>query len=146
MTSVLPTGGLPIGRTGRTLLTLCGAVLLAGFGLARQIEPDPRGYGTHQRLGLPGCAFQMLYRRPCPGCGMTTSLVHFARGEWSAAMRANPAGVLLALSCLGLIPWCWWSAWRGRLWAVDEPWPVLAVLVGSWGAVGLLIWMLRWLA
>ena len=137
--------GQPIGSSGRLALALGGGLLLAGFALAAMLDPDPRGFGTHQRLGLPECSFQMLFQRPCPGCGMTTSFAHFVRGDWWAAGRANLAGLLLALNCVGLIPWCWLSAWCGRLWCVDDPWPVLAWLLGGWGAVAMIVWIVRWL-
>jgi hypothetical protein len=136
--------GLPIGPVGRVVLCLGGSLLVAGFLVAAQLEPDPRGYGTHQRLGLPECSFQMLFGRPCPGCGITTSLAHYVRGQWRLALAANPAGLLLALNCTGLIPWFWLSAWRGRLWYVDDPWPVMAWLLGGWGAIGLVVWIVRW--
>jgi hypothetical protein len=144
MTTCAEPAGLPVGSTGRRVLCVAGLLLLAGFGLAWQLEPDPRGFGTHQRLGLPECSFQTLFQRPCPGCGMTTCFAHYVRGNWSAAARANPAGVLLAVLCTAAIPWCWTSAWRSRLWFVEDPWPVLACLMGGWGAVGLLVWIVRW--
>ena len=126
-------------------LSVAGALLVAGFLLAARLPPDPRGYGTHQRLGLPECSFRTLFGKPCPGCGITTSFAHFVRGEWRSAAFANPAGLLLALNCAGLIPWCWWSASRGRMWMVDDPWPVAAWTLGGWGTVGLLVWIVRWL-
>ena len=60
---------------------------LAGFGLAGRLSPDPRGYGTHQQLGLPGCTFQMLTQWPCPSCGGTTAFAHFVRGQWPSAIN-----------------------------------------------------------
>jgi hypothetical protein len=52
---------------------------------------------------------------------MTTSFSHFSRGEFAAAWRANPAGLMLAILCAMQIPWCWWSARHGRLLAVWQP-------------------------
>jgi len=136
--------GLPVGSTGRLVLTAVGTLLLSGFLLAAQLEPDPRGYGTHQRLGLPECSFRTLFSRPCPGCGMTTSFAHFVRGQWLASARANPAGLMMAVMCVAFLPWCGVSVWLGRLWWVDDPWPVLAWLLGGWGAAGLMVWVVRW--
>lgn len=48
-----PVHGYPLRPVGRWLVATTCLLLLAGFGLARSLEPDPRGYGTHQRLGLP---------------------------------------------------------------------------------------------
>jgi len=76
---------------------------------------------------------------------MTTSFAQYVRGHWEASARANPAGLLMALVCTVLIPWSWLSALAGRLWWVDDPWPVLAWLMGGWGVLGLVVWIVRWL-
>ena len=75
---------------------------------------------------------------------MTTSFSHFVRGNWPASFRSNPAGLLLAISCAGLIPWLVWSAAIGRLWLVTDPWPALASLMAGWGVASLLVWIPRW--
>jgi hypothetical protein len=135
---------IPFGWPGRAGLVALGLSLLAGFALAAWLPPDPRGYGTHQQLGLPPCTMIALFNRPCPGCGMTTSFAHFVRGQFGDAARANPAGLLIAVSCAGLVPWCWISAVRGRLLGVREPWSAAAMLLASWGCVGLVVWIVRW--
>ena len=38
------------------------------------------------------CAFRGLTGLPCPGCGITTSLLALARGDAQASWAANPAG------------------------------------------------------
>lgn len=128
----------------RAALVFVAVLLTAGFGLARSLEPDPRGFGTHQRLGLPECTIQAWFGRPCPGCGMTTSFAHFVRGEWRASAQANPAGLWMAAGCFALIPWCIVSAVRGRCWGVDDPWPTAAVIAASWGGSSLLVWAWKW--
>ena len=138
------TWGQPVSTGGRWALMMCGLALSAGFLLAAALEPDPRGYGTHQRLGLPECSFQILFTKPCPGCGMTTSFAHFVRGQWQQSLRANPAGWLLAITCAGLIPWCWWSAYHRCLWLGSDPWKTSAWLMGGWGVTTLCCWLLRW--
>jgi len=75
---------------------------------------------------------------------MTTSFAHFVRGQFRDAARANPAGLLIAVSCAGLVPWCWLSAWRGRLLGIGDPWTATAVLLASWGFAGLVVWLVRW--
>jgi hypothetical protein len=133
----------PIGSTGRATLLSTALFLIAGFGVARLLNPDPRGYGTHQQLGLPPCTFRFLVGRPCPGCGMTTSFAFFARGRLIEAMQANPAGIVLAVVCAFLIPWCLWSAYRGRLWMVSDPLPFVAVLFVSLSSLIVLLWAVR---
>lgn len=45
---------------------------------------------------IPGvCLFQTWLSIPCPGCGVTTSLLAFAGGNFGAAWSANPAGAVL---------------------------------------------------
>ena len=41
-------------------------------------------------------------------------VARFARGELAGSWRANPAGSLLAPSCLALVPWLLVAAVRGR--------------------------------
>lgn len=75
------------------LAALAGLVLL---GLA--LEPAPEGHGTHEALGLPPCGAMALFGVPCPGCGVTTAMVHAARGELATALAVQPLGLLLALA------------------------------------------------
>lgn len=138
------TPGYPLSPAGRWVTLLLGLGLCGGFLLAVALPPDPRGFGTHQRLGLPECSFRMLFNKPCPGCGMTTSFSHFVRGEWRQAAAANPAGLLMASTCTILTVWCAWSAATGRLWMVDDPWMFGACLVMVWGVPATLICAWRW--
>jgi hypothetical protein len=55
----------------------------------------PQAGGTHQQLGLPDCAFQLLTGLPCPSCGLTTSFAHMARLEVARAAAVQPFGVVL---------------------------------------------------
>ena len=143
MSSLSTRSGYPVGRVGRGLLVGWSLLLLAGFSLAFSLEPDPRGYGTHQRLGLPPCSFKFMFDIPCPSCGMTTSFANFVRGRFVEAARANVAGLLLATVCAVLIPWCLVSAWRGRLWNVDRPDMSLLWLLLVLAGVCLLQWGVR---
>src|SRR5204863_10072293 len=60
--------------------------------LALWIRPDPRGFGTHEQLGLPACKMMEWTGIPCPGCGVTTSLALFGRGRFFAALHNQPLG------------------------------------------------------
>jgi hypothetical protein len=42
------------------------------------------------------CIFQIVTGRPCPGCGMTRSILGLARGDVAASLRMHPLGVVLA--------------------------------------------------
>ncbi len=94
-----------LGWPTRRALVLAALGLVGVLGVARQLEPDPRGFGTHTQLGLAPCAFALVTGHPCPTCGMTTSFAWFARGRFDRSWRANPAGSLLAPTCVALVPW-----------------------------------------
>lgn len=146
MTSFRQFDGAPVGRVGRAVLIAWAMFLMAGFAMARSLEPDPRGFGTHRQFGLPECSFRLLFSRSCPGCGMTTSFSHFVRGEFAAAARANETALLLAIISAIMIPWSLSSAVRGRLWFVDDPVQVFAGFVIALGAIAVVLWVIReWL-
>jgi hypothetical protein len=94
--------------------------LLTPLGIAARLQPDPRGQGTHQQLGLPPCTFLMLFDRRCPSCGMTTSWAYAVRGQWWRAAATNSGGLLLAVVVAVLGPWLLASAAMGR-WATRPP-------------------------
>ncbi len=47
------------------------------------------------------CLFRSLAGLPCPGCGITTSLLALGRGDVVAAWSANPAGFAVAALLIG---------------------------------------------
>ncbi|MFL5330898.1 MAG: DUF2752 domain-containing protein [Gemmataceae bacterium] len=129
----------------RGMLLIIAASLVGLFVLARRIAPydasgQPLSLGTHRQLGLPPCQFMVLFGRPCPTCGMTTSFALLMHGDLIGSLRANFAGTLLAIVLVVFIPWTAVSALRGR-WVVvqaAEWW----ILTGIIGAVGLAV--IRW--
>jgi len=74
---------------------------------------------------------------------MTTSFAWFARGRLDRSWRANPAGSLLAPTCLALIPWLLIGAARGRLLGVKSLEGPLIALVVAIVAVSLFFWTIR---
>ena len=138
-----PGSGYSVSTSGRCLLVLWSLFLVAGFGLAASLNPDPRGYGTHQGLGLPPCSFQILFGINCPSCGSTTCFAHFVRGHWIAAAQANIAAFGLALVCAAMIPWSSYSAWSGRLWKIERPAPALLAVLLTLCLVSLVQWIVR---
>jgi hypothetical protein len=125
------------------LLAAWGLFLAAGFSLAATLEPDSRGYGTHQRLGLPPCTTRALLGIPCPSCGMTTSFANFVRGRFFQVTRANASGVLLAAVCAVQLPWIAVSVARGRLWGVRRPERLAVAVVVPLALVCLVEWGFR---
>lgn len=90
-------------RITYSILIALSAITLA---IARALRPSANGYGTHQQLGLPPCAFFKLTGIPCPSCGLTTSFAHAARLHIYQAFVTQPFGlVAFCLTVLG-IPLC----------------------------------------
>ncbi|GAC1465419.1 MAG: DUF2752 domain-containing protein [Isosphaeraceae bacterium] len=119
----------------------CG--LITVFLVARRLEPDPKGYGTHTQLGLPPCHFAWVTGRPCPSCGMTTSFAWFVRGRFEQSWDANPAGSLLAPACAVLIPWLLAGAAMGRFPGFRSPEQPLIGMIVVTVAVSLVTWTIR---
>jgi len=111
--------GQPLAGWVRWSLALIAVGLVGVFVLAARIHPYREDgvalrMATHQQLGLPECSFVTATGLPCPSCGLTTSFALTIRADWQNAARANWVGLLLALFCLGLIPWGIVSALAGR--------------------------------
>ena len=91
-------------------LLLLGVLMMVGVGL--YLSPDPAGHGTHQQLGLPPCTIHFLTGRPCPSCGLTTSVSAIVHGQFALAWRANPIGFLIVagavvVACNSLMALVW---------------------------------------
>lgn len=133
----------PLTRSVRCFLLLLAAGLAAMLGVGRRLEPDPRGFGTHERLGLGPCAFAAMTGRRCPSCGMTTAVAHATRGRLDRAWESNPAGASLAVVSVPLIGWLISCSWKRRpigSRTVEGP---LLVLLLAIVAVGAAFWLIR---
>ncbi len=78
------------------LLGLCissAAIVL----FAILLEPDPRGFGTHEQLGFEPCEMLQSTGVPCPACGITTAVTLAAQGDVWLALRTQPMGPLLVI-------------------------------------------------
>jgi len=97
----------------RLFLVLLSLALSALLIIAGNLQPNPRGYGTHLQLGFAECTFIVLWGIPCPMCGMTTSWSHLLHADLPSAFQSNPGGGLLGLTSMLAIPICLWRAWTG---------------------------------
>jgi len=88
----------------------CAAVLT----LARWLQPDDRGFGTHQQLGMPPCSFVLTTGLPCPTCGMTTAFALVMHGHPWLAVLTQPAGAVLCLATAVLLVLATRTAVTGR--------------------------------
>jgi len=126
-------------------------LLLAGIAIiglmllttAHSLEPDPRGYGTHEQLGLTPCFFQKTTGHLCPTCGATTAWSHALHGNFARAAAANLGGVLSCAATVVGVPWLLLTATLGH-WPIAPPRlrPALIVLA-AWLLVVVCDWLRR---
>ena len=84
-------------------LIACGILGIVGvLGLARYLNADPRGFGTHEQLGFPPCLTRHFLGIPCPFCGMTTAFALMAHGRPVDAFLVQPAGALAFLAAVAV--------------------------------------------
>ena len=132
-------------RWVRGFLVLIALGLAAVFGVALWLNPynadgTRRSMATHTQLGLEPCNMVVLTGKPCPACGMTTSVALLAHGDPVGSVKANWVGTLLAVVWLAAIPWAVASAVRGKYYFVRSGELLTSVLI-----VGFLVLMIaRW--
>ena len=135
-----------VGRLGwpiQCLLLAAAAGILGVLVLARKLEPDQRGFGTHTQLGMRPCSFLRMTGRPCPTCGMTTSFAWVVRGRIDRSWQANPAGCLLAVLSVPLAAWLFASAVANRSAGFRSlSRPLLFLLIAA-VVLSLATWMVR---
>lgn len=128
-------------RHARTWNSVVAAGGLSVLGLAALLPPDPAGFGTHQKLGLPPCTMLRFTGIPCPFCGMTTSFAHFAHGDPVGSFVTQPAGsVLFLLTVVAVI----FFAWRAAIGHRDSPDDVIRGISGRVWLVALAGLLLAW--
>lgn len=107
---------------------------------ALSVQPDGRGYGTHESLGMEPCGYLERTGQPCATCGMTTAFSNTVRLRLPSAFRANPAGMLLCLLVISMPAWILHSIFTGApclrflLWRGGRLIPVILLLLvmASW--------------
>lgn len=135
--------GYRLTTLGRFVCVVVALMCVAVLATAASVRPDPRGYGTHERLGLRPCGFQLMFNLPCPSCGSTTSFAHFVRGEFGNSARTNPAAMLLAATMVVAVPWLLASSLIGRLWRMNDPLRWTAIAACCLVVVALVHWLAR---
>lgn len=93
---------------GVALLVVLGAMVGAGL-----LPPE--------RIGVELCWLRALSGLPCPGCGLTRSVVSLARGEVARAVWFHPFGLLvLPFSLFAASSLLWPAALRARVHAAID--------------------------
>ena len=133
----------PLGWPIRCSFLVAAACLAGLLVVARRLEPDPRGFGTHTQLGLPPCAFLAVTGRLCPTCGMTTSFAWLTRGRIDRSWQANPAGCLYALLTIPVVSWLVSSAVANQPLGFQGLSAPLTGLLFAAIALGLASWLIR---
>lgn len=98
------------------------------------LVPHPDGHGTHRQLGFPPCPTVLLFSRPCPGCGLTTSWTATLHGMWPEAFRAHPLGPILYLGFTASAFLSMWAWFKQRYFVYST-----AFYRVSWTVVGVLL-------
>lgn len=125
---------------------LLGLAVLAlvGIGvLGLWVDPDPRGFGTHEQLGLAPCRTMEWAGIPCPGCGVTTSVSLLWHGSLWASFVNQPFGFLMGL----FVPLAALCAFGAHIRGRDLYAGALALRLGRWlmafGSVMLVAWIYK---
>ena len=83
-------------------LAVCSLSLLIA---SITLTPTEKGYGTHQRLGLPACMIaKALGVERCPSCGLTTACAYIGKGQYQRAFNIHPWALSFLL--LAFIVFC----------------------------------------
>lgn len=111
-----------LSRRERYGYVCAGAGMVLVLLLAWWLSPDPRGYGTHEQLGMPPCTAELLFNLPCPFCGMTTSFALMAHQRWKDAFLVQPAGAIGFVAMCVIMLGCVLAALAGRLpaWVLSD--------------------------
>jgi Protein of unknown function (DUF2752) len=105
-------------------------VWLAVTVIAALLTPDSHLHGTHQQLGLPPCPTVLLFDRPCPGCGLTTSWTALVHGNLPLAFHAHPLGPILYLGFTGFAWMTLYGLVKAKLVITDSADASRGILVG----------------
>ena len=96
------------------------------------------------------CPFKLLTGLPCPGCGMTRSVVALLHGDPATSFYFHPLGLpmVAALVLMALVDaWAWWRGSRPGRRPVPSSWlpERLMLTPAPWVAIGALtlVWLIR---
>lgn len=86
------------------LIVAAGVVVLA---VALEVRPEQRvAFRGLADYPLPEtCMARGIFATPCPGCGLTRSIIHLTRSDWRASVATHRLGWLLAAAILFQFPY-----------------------------------------
>lgn len=129
----------PLG--GRVLAAFAAAACLALLIVSARLTPSPLGHATHLQLGMYPCGWVVMFDKPCPTCGMTTSFAHAADMNMVGSLKSQPMATLLALlTAAGFWAGAHVAATGSRVGTLvgaclraKVGWVMLALLIAAWG-------------
>jgi hypothetical protein len=118
---------------------LVASIVILVLAMVLQVRSDQRVFVS----GAPAmpvpetCGMQIVFGRPCPGCGLTRSFIHLAHGDWRSSLAIHRVGWLVALLVVCQIPYRLLALWKPEL-TVRPVWGwviggvVVVLLMGNW--------------
>jgi len=89
---------------------------LAVFALTLVLDPE------RPTMGIELCPMKASCGLPCPGCGVTRSMIHCSRGDFGGAFRHHPLGpAVWGAAIIGASSLAWPRRVRNRLRAFWYP-------------------------
>ena len=111
---------------------LVTSIFIIVLAMVLQVRSDQRVFvfGAPAMPVPETCGMQILFGRPCPGCGLTRSFIHLAHGDWRSSLAIHRIGWLVALLVVCQIPYRLLALWKpeltvGPLWG----WAIGAIVV-----------------
>lgn len=120
-------------------LAIIGAGSAVILALAR-VVPDPRGYGTHEQLGMSECGWPQRYGMPCPTCGVTTAACYLVHLSPWRALVTQPFGAALAATGLLVLALALVDLVRGRSFVARA----YSLRLSRWVGGGILLLLAAW--
>lgn len=127
----------------RTFLISVAIAIAMGFAVARGLDPEVSGIGTHRQLGLSECPTLARTGMPCPTCGMTTAIAWLTSGHLVQAWSTKPAAVFLAFGAAAIAIWAAASGWCGKIIGFTSGDQALAWWACGSFAIALACWTIR---
>ena len=122
----------------RQILAIAVTLVVLAFLLVEVSDGRVAVRGLPQYPLPHGCVARSLLGLNCPGCGLTRSIIHLARGDWRASWNSHRLGGILAAVIVFQIPYRLIALSRPDCPTIPHRWLVLsgylliAMLIGNW--------------